>query len=585
MPTVNEISLKYREQFLKNQATFERQFKGVFDKVAQDISRLANDPQAKFTKAFNFSKPIKVKIDGIMQNFQNQTLGLTEKMISDSWDISNSKNDEIVKSYLSTVTGLKTVETASYFLPNTSALEAFISRANNATTLADTVWNISKQARAEMETHLGIGIVNGDSANVISQRIRQYLQNPQALFRRVRDKNGKLIASQAMRENKPGQGVYNSAFKNAMRVARTETNQAYLLSDNLRSQQHDLVLGVRISLSDQHKIVDICDDLIGDYPKYFVWVGWHPQDLCNATPILMPKADFQEYLESGGKLPKGKQITEMPENFKEYMKANIDRFEGYKSQPYFMTDNKAIIDGIVKGGVKNVVSPIAGIVEQAVKTEFVAAKSIQEAEQRINSVGVKYFNSKGFSLDHANASLRALESIPSKAIPDALGNGKAFQDFTKSALGRKANQWYGISVEYPDLYKEGRSVLKFGEERGWFKVVGINSREYPTIESITIKKLQINETYNKKFGKNYFFNTNGELTHFHEYGHIYKKESYGQAFKTEWDQLSRKWYFEAKCDVLKSESEAFAEAFADYFGNDAKRLPEYIKDFFIKNVK
>lgn len=365
MPTVNEISLKYREQFLKNQATFEGQFRGVFNKVAQDISRLAADPNAKFTKAFNFNKPIKVKIDGIMQNFQNQTLGLTEKMISDSWDISNNKNDEITNNFLKTVTGLKTAETASYFMPNTPALEAFISRANNATTLADTVWNISKQARAEMETFLGIGIVNGDSANVISQRIRQFLENPQSLFRRVRDKNGKLIASQAMRENKPGQGVYNSAYKNAMRTARSETNQAYLLSDNLRWQQNDLVLGVRISLSDAHKIVDICDDLIGDYPKYFVWVGWHPQDLCNATPILMPKADFEKYLQSGGKLPKGKQITEMPENFKEYMKANIDRFEGYKSQPYFMTDNKAIIDNIVKGGAKNVVSPIAGIVEKA----------------------------------------------------------------------------------------------------------------------------------------------------------------------------------------------------------------------------
>lgn len=392
MPTVNETTLKYREQFLKNQATFEGQFRGVFNKVAQDISRLAADPNARFTKAFNFNKPIKVKIDGIIQNFQNQTLGLTEKMISDSWDISNNKNDEIVNNYLKTVTGLKTAETASYFLPNTPALEAFISRANNATTLADTVWNISKQARAEMETHLGIGIVNGDSAQVISQRIRQYLQNPQALFRRVRDKNGKLIASQAMRENAPGQGVYNSAFKNSMRVARSETNMAYLLSDNLRWQQNDMVLGVRISLSDAHKIVDICDDLIGDYPKYFVWVGWHPQDLCNATPILMPKADFEKYLESGGKLPKGKQITEMPENFKDYMKANIDRFEGYKSQPYFITDNKAIIDGIVKGGVKNVVSPIAGIVEQAVKTEFVTAKSIQEAEQWVagKNISIKF---------------------------------------------------------------------------------------------------------------------------------------------------------------------------------------------------
>jgi hypothetical protein len=351
MPTVNEISLKYREQFLKNQATFESQFKGIFNKVAQDISKLANDPNAKFTKAFNFNKQIRVKIDGIIQNFQNQTLGLTEKMIADSWDISNAKNDEIVNNYLKTITGLKTAETASYFLPNTKALEAFISRSNNSVTLADTVWNISKQARAELETHLGIGIVNGDSAVIISQRIRQYLNNPTALFRRVRDKKGNLIASKAMIDNAPGQGVYNSAFKNALRVARTETNQAYLLSDHLRWQQNDLVFGVQISLSSQHpdyKFPEICEELEGEYPKDFIFIGWHPQCLCHATPVLMPKEDFRSYLRSGGKLPKRDQIKNMPGNFNKYVKNNIERFSNYANLPYWMSDNKEIINKIIK---------------------------------------------------------------------------------------------------------------------------------------------------------------------------------------------------------------------------------------------
>lgn len=350
MPTVNEISLKYREQFLKNQATFEGQYKDIFNKLAKDISRLANDPNAKFTKAFKFNKQIKEKIDGVIQNFQNRTLGLTEKMIVDSWDISNAKNDEIVNNYLKTVTGLKTAETASYFLPNTSALEAFISRSNNAATLADAVWNISKQARFEMETQLGIGILNGDSAAIISQRIRQYLNNPTALFRRVRDKNGNLVASKAMIANAPGQGVYNSSFKNALRVARTETNQSYLLADSLRWRQNDMVLGIKISLSSQHpeyKFPEICEELEGVYPKDFIFTGFHPQCLCFAVPILMPQQDFREYLRSGGKLPKGEQIKAMPENFNQYVKVNYERYSNYKNLPFWLTDNPKIIDKIM----------------------------------------------------------------------------------------------------------------------------------------------------------------------------------------------------------------------------------------------
>ena len=62
---------------------------------------------------------------------------------------------------------------------------------------------------------------------------------------------------------------------------------------------------------------------------------------------MMPKSDFNAYLTGSAPL-KAKQITKMPENFKTYMKDNYERYEGYKSTPYFIQDNQAVINNIVK---------------------------------------------------------------------------------------------------------------------------------------------------------------------------------------------------------------------------------------------
>ena len=349
MPTPEEISRKYRDIFLKTQRSFLRRYQAVFEKVADDFARLSKDPNVKFTRSFKFPPDIEKKIMAITTVMHDDLLNLTQEDIKESWALSNQKNDRIVKTYLSTIKGIKDAQEASYLLPNTSALKAFISRKENAETLSSLVWKVANQARKEMETHLGIGIVNGDSSKMISQRIRQYLNNPDVLFRRVRDANGKLIASKAMQEYHPGQGVYRSSYKNALRVARSETNQAYLMSDHVRWAQMDMVIGIKISLSAQHPEYDfpeICEVLEGIYPKTFVFRGFHPHCLCHKTPVLMPEADFRAYLK--GDIPfKAAQITEYPESFTKFWQENYERFSGYKSMPYVMKDNIEVIERAV----------------------------------------------------------------------------------------------------------------------------------------------------------------------------------------------------------------------------------------------
>lgn len=351
MPDTN---LTYRNRLLKKQLEFNRKYKGLFDKVANDFSLLANDPSIKFSKAFKFPPAINKKITGIIADFHDQVLNLTEAEITEAWGLSNQKNDKIVADYLKAITTIKSAQKAAYFLPNIPALKAFLSSPHGADTLSDSVWKIGKQLRKEMEIHLGIGISQGDSAGVISRRIRQYLNQPEALFRRIRDNKGRLVASQAMidyrKANGLTQGVYTSAYKNALRTARSNTNAAYLLADNLRWARLDMVKGIKIELSAQHpeySYPEICEVLEGNYPKTFIFTGWHSQCLCHQTPILSSEEDFMSYLRTGKKELNGF-VSKYPSNFNSFVKENYDRFSNYKSKPFWFEDNIDIINNTVK---------------------------------------------------------------------------------------------------------------------------------------------------------------------------------------------------------------------------------------------
>ncbi len=51
---------------------------------------------------------------------------------------------------------------------------------------------------------------------------------------------------------------------------------AYNYANCTRWSAQVFVLGIRIRLSGNHPAADICDELQGDYPRDFMWRGWHP---------------------------------------------------------------------------------------------------------------------------------------------------------------------------------------------------------------------------------------------------------------------------------------------------------------------
>jgi hypothetical protein len=235
-----------------------------------------------------------------------------------------------------------------------SSAERFVKQKRDGRNLSNRVWDMSKNMRGEIETIIQNGMKEGKSADQLTKELQKYLNEPDALFRKVRDKNtGKLELSEAAKKYKPGQGVYRSAYKNAMRLARTEINAAYRRAQWERFQTDPQVIGIRIALSNNHTcinpktgkpepFVDICDELAGDYPKSFLWEGWHPQCRCVQFPILVGPEDFRKMLDAEvrGEKYEPKQITKPPKAIDEWIERNRERAKGWSNTPYWIKDNQ-----------------------------------------------------------------------------------------------------------------------------------------------------------------------------------------------------------------------------------------------------
>lgn len=167
-------------------------------------------------------------------------------------------------------------------LHNLGALEAFQRRTTYGHNLSERVWSIAKQFERHIELSLSIGISEGRSAADISRDVRVYLNEPDKLFRRVRNAFGNLTLSKVAQAYHPGQGVYRSS-----------------------------------------------------YPKSFKFIGWHPNCKCYAVPIIANEGTDRDFWEE----PLN-EVKDVPDNFKRWVEDNTERIEKAKNLPYFIGENK-----------------------------------------------------------------------------------------------------------------------------------------------------------------------------------------------------------------------------------------------------
>lgn len=284
---VKEIGISYDrlhyqriEQYILQ---LQKLYLSAINEAATIVEGIVASPAVPFVFE-NFPKAQR-KVDSIINLLNAQMYSHIREMSRQEWLASSFKNDQIVE-FMSQATKLSSEQLSRFKSRNMEALKAFQERKINGLGLSDRVWNYSRQLKGELELGIDIALGEGRSAAQLSRDLRQYLHNPDKLFRRVKDKHGILHLSKNAQKYHPRPGVYRSSYKNAMRLTRTEINMAYRVADYEKYQQLDFVTGIEIIRSNRFFNCPVCESKKGKYPKSYRFIGWHPQCRCHAVPVV-----------------------------------------------------------------------------------------------------------------------------------------------------------------------------------------------------------------------------------------------------------------------------------------------------------
>ena len=343
--TIGTYDKKHKENLAKRARKVQQLYDAAIKRIAQAAAPSLFDADPKKEFHFEDFPALKKEMEALMQDIGSSLQANIEDGDQESWTLSNTKNDAMVDSIIGKKHLPKKVVQA-WKHPHLEALNAFIERKEAGMNLSRRVWNLTQQFKSEMELALELGMGEGKSAAALSRDIRKYLVEPNKLFRRVRDKSGALRLSKAAAAYHPGQGVYRSSYKNALRMTATENNIAYRTADHNRWQALPFVIGIEIHISNNHPTEDICDLFDGKrFPKDFKFTGWHPWCRCYAVSVLASQEEMDAYttaIMNGEDVSHWKftgQVEKMPKEFNKWMKDNQARIENATSMPYFINDN------------------------------------------------------------------------------------------------------------------------------------------------------------------------------------------------------------------------------------------------------
>ena len=343
--TIGTYEKKHKENLAKRARKVQQLYDAAIKRIAQAAAPSLFDADPKKEFHFEDFPALKKEMEALMQDLGSSLQANIEDGDQESWTLSNTKNDAMVDSIIGKKHLPKKVVQA-WKHPHLEALNAFIARKEAGMNLSRRVWNLTQQFKSEMELALELGMGEGKSAAALSRDVRKYLVEPNKLFRRVRDKSGALRLSKAAAAYHPGQGVYRSSYKNALRMTATENNIAYRTADHNRWQALPFVIGIEIHISNNHPTEDICDLFDGKrFPKDFKFTGWHPWCRCYAVSVLASQEEMDAYttaIMNGEDVSHWKftgQVEKMPKEFNKWMKDNKARIENATSMPYFIKDN------------------------------------------------------------------------------------------------------------------------------------------------------------------------------------------------------------------------------------------------------
>ncbi len=269
MPIPSQTELQTHRQFLKFQRELERSIEKLHDNTEKALNKII----ARNTNAQGVISKYKIKrivdkyMDKEIRQYRQQLQSQIRGGVSKSTDIG-------IRSIFAAVAPNRKISALIWKKTAKSIRKQITSmRGIDGLTLSERIWKLSGDNMHQIKKLTSSGILQGRSAAAISRDIRGFLIRPATLRGRARD----LLS--------PGRGVYRSAYKNAMRITRTETANAYLLGqvETAKKTGYNLLW----NLSAAHNATGCqCESLVGNvYTPETIPARPHPQCMCYMTNV------------------------------------------------------------------------------------------------------------------------------------------------------------------------------------------------------------------------------------------------------------------------------------------------------------
>lgn len=436
----------YDKQHIQKVAAQQAVIANIFNQFILSVSPyLRKWSDAGKNNVWISNQGIESAVDRELLNLESMLYANISAFQKDGWERAERKNDDFISQFIKGMS-ISSATKDGMFTHSLSAFEALKNDIDaNGFKLSDRIWNITQQTKSQLEFYLDSGVVAGRNSNGISSDIRQILQNPQKRFRRIRNEKGELVLSQPMKDYHPGQGVYRSAYKNALRTSATTTNTAYRSADYERWSKQDFVLGIEIHRSANNRgPCKICDAMVGKYPKTFKFTGFHPFCICFATPITMEPEDFADFL-LNDTVPQGQTITDIPQAAKDFVSENKDGLQSafwYKDN---FTNDGGLQREIVSQPITNEVIKVSK--PKRIKTDSEIANIKQKWNER------KLYN----KITNTENEIRLNKSFETGVLFDRNGN----------VVIDKRGAKYSVAFTDEECAKMKDCVFTHNHPRGW----------------------------------------------------------------------------------------------------------------------
>lgn len=436
----------YDKQHIQKVAAQQAVIANIFNQFILSVSPYLHKwSDAGKNNVWISNQGIESAVDRELLNLESMLYANISAFQKDGWERAERKNDDFISQFIKGMS-ISSATKDGMFSHSLSAFEALKNDIDaNGFKLSDRVWNITQQTKSQLEFYLDSGVVAGRNSNGISSDIRQILQNPQKRFRRIRNEKGELVLSQPMKDYHPGQGVYRSAYKNALRTSATTTNTAYRSADYERWSKQDFILGIEIHRSANNRgPCKICDAMVGKYPKTFKFTGFHPFCICFATPITMEPEDFADFL-LNDTVPQGQTITDIPQAAKDFVSENKDGLQSafwYKDN---FTNDGGLQREIVSQPITNEVIKVSK--PKRIKTDSEIANIKQKWNER------KLYN----KITNTENEIRLNKSFETGVLFDRNGN----------VVIDKRGAKYSVAFTDEECAKMKDCVFTHNHPRGW----------------------------------------------------------------------------------------------------------------------